>query len=154
MCVELVSGTLSTLGEFRTMKHLIYLAVGAVLLLSTAANAANHTDDTLDDVRKNLAEKKAVLIDVREPSEWKRGHLQDATLVPLSEIRKASKDASVQKKLETSLPKDRIIYCHCGSGVRVLTAAAILGKQGYDIRPLASGFDDLVNEGFPAAKKP
>ena len=51
------------------------------------------------------------------------------------------------------MPKQQIIYCHCRSGGRVLAAKGILSKLGYDIRPLAAGFDDLVAAGFTPAKK-
>jgi rhodanese-related sulfurtransferase len=122
------------------------------LLLAGAAVAAEHTDDSLDKVKENLANEKAVLIDVRELAEWKRGHLQDAQWVPLSQLKQLNDDPAAQEKLEKSLPKKQIVYCHCASGVRVLTAAGILGKLGYDIRPLAAGFDDLRQAGFPVAK--
>jgi rhodanese-related sulfurtransferase len=49
-------------------------------------------------------------------------------------------------------PKDKIIYCHCRSGRRCLTAADILKKQGYDVRPLKAGYEDLLKAGFPQAK--
>jgi phage shock protein E len=129
-------------------------AFAVLLLTATIAQAADHTDDSLTKVRQNLSDKKAVLIDVREPAEWNRGHLQEAALVPLSELRKLPADEQLQKKHAASLPKNRIIYCHCGSGVRVLTAAAILGKLGYEVRPLAAGFEDLLEAGFPQAQKP
>lgn len=128
------------------------LAIVLILLVSATARSAEHTKDSLELVKKNLAEKKAVLIDVREPGEWKRGHLEQAELVPLSELKKMGQDAGVREKLTGKLPKDKIIYCHCGSGFRVRTAGDILGKLGYDIRPLAAGFDDLREAGFPAAK--
>jgi phage shock protein E len=142
------------LPEGLTVFERLGTGLAAVLLMAAIAQAANHTDDSLDKVRKNLKDNKAVLIDVREPAEWNRGHLEEASLVPLSELRKLPTDEQVQKKHAPSLPKDRIIYCHCGSGVRVLTAAAILGKLGYEIRPLAAGFEDLLEAGFPQAKKP
>lgn len=119
-------------------------------LTAMAALAAEHTEDTLATVRQNLSDKKAVLIDVREPGEWKQGHLIDASLVPLSDLKKLAADPQVKAKLEKALPKDRIIYCHCRSGVRVLSAADILGKLGYDIRPLSAGYSDLRDAGFPA----
>src|SRR5262249_23255597 len=63
------------------------LSTAALLFaLSASALAAEHTKDSLDTVKQNLAAKKAVLIDVREIGEWKRGHLADARLVPLSEL--------------------------------------------------------------------
>ena len=133
---------------------LIVTCVVWPLLFAAMARAAEHTKDTLADVKKNLSAKKAVLIDVRELSEWNEGHLQAAQLVPLSELRKMSQDPAVRQKVEKKLPKDRIIYCHCRSGGRVLSAADILGKLGYKIRPLSAGFDALRKAGFAEAKKP
>ena len=52
-----------------------------------AAEEPTHTKDTLDMVKKALAENKAVLIDVREKSEWDQGHLQGAKLLPLSSLK-------------------------------------------------------------------
>jgi len=132
----------------------VLLVVVLAMLWAGTARAAEHTTDSLDKVKQGLDQKKAVLIDVREPAEWKRGHLRAAELVPLSELKRIASDPAAKQKLEKSLPKDRIIYCHCGSGVRVLTAADILGKLGYDIRPLADGFEALLKAGFPAAEKP
>jgi len=135
----------------RTHHRLLILLA---LCLAPMARAAEHTKDSLDTVKKNLAEKKAVLIDVREPAEWKRGHLQQATLVPLSELKEMSGDAAYQQKLEKNVPKDRIVYCHCASGFRVQTAGDILGKLGYDVRPLKDGFSNLRKAGFPLAETP
>jgi len=42
---------------------------------------------------------------------------------------------------------------HCRSGGRVLPAAGILKKAGYDVRPLKAGFDDLKDAGFPVAPR-
>jgi phage shock protein E len=128
-------------------------AILVALLVAKFGGAAEHTKDSLDKVKQNLAEKKAILIDVREKKEWDDGHLQDAQLFPLSELKRVSTDSALKQKLEKNLPKERIIYCHCGSGVRVLAASGILAKLGYDIRPLAAGFDDLREAGFPTAKK-
>ena len=135
------------------MKYLASGLFGATLLIALTATAAEHTKDSLDKVKENLARKKAVLIDVREQGEWNDGHLQDAQFVPLSELRRVATDDALKQKLAKKVPKDRIIYCHCGSGRRVLMASDILQKLGYDIRPLAAGYDDLLEAGFPKAKK-
>ena len=34
-----------------------------------------------------------------------------------------------------------------------LTAADLLKKQGYDVRPLKDGYKDLLKAGFPKAEK-
>lgn len=109
---------------------------------------SGHTTDSLDKVKKGIAEKKVVLLDVREKPEWKQGHLKDADLLPLSVIR-TGKFTPEQEKL---LPKDKPVYCHCRSGGRVLVASKLLRAKGYDIRPLKLGYADLVKAGFVKAK--
>ena len=107
-----------------------------------------HTTDSLSKVRKQLKAGKATLLDVREQNEWDEGHLKSARLLPLSILREG-KLSEKQKKL---LPKDAPIYCHCRSGGRVLAVAKILKAKGIDIRPLKSGYADLVKAGFEKAK--
>ena len=110
--------------------------------------AAGHTTDSLTKVEKSLADGRAVLLDVREENEWNAGHLRDAQLLPLSTIR-SGKLTGKQKKL---LPKNKPVYCHCRSGGRVLVVSKLLRVRGYDIRPLKSGYADLVKVGFKRAK--
>jgi phage shock protein E len=138
-----------------TMNHIriCHLMSMLVIVGAALADAAEHTPDSLAKVRDNLDQKKAVLIDVREPGEWKQGHLAEAQLVPLSDIRRLAKDANLRTRYEPHLPKDQIIYCHCGSGVRVISAAHFLQLLGYDIRPLAAGYADLLEAGFRQAAK-
>lgn len=132
-------------------RHILAILFCVVSIAATVI-AAEHTKDSLEKVKDNLAQKKAVLLDVREQDEWNKGHLRDAQLIPLSELKRVAADPALQQKLDKSLPKDRIIYCHCASGRRVLPASDILKKLGYDIRPLTAGFDDLVEAGFAAVK--
>ncbi|MFP6603469.1 MAG: rhodanese-like domain-containing protein [Pirellulaceae bacterium] len=119
-----------------------------ILLLSVGALSAQaqHTKDSLETIKKRIKEKKAVLIDVREQGEWDAGHLKAAQLVPLTKLR-----AGVKEK---TLPKDKIIYCHCRSGGRVLIATSILKPLGYDIRPLKQGYQQLLKAGFEKAADP
>ncbi|HIA20390.1 MAG TPA: rhodanese-like domain-containing protein [Planctomycetaceae bacterium] len=116
-----------------------------ICLLSafTLSAQGQHTKDSLETVKKRIKEKKAVLIDVREQNEWDAGHLKGARLIPLTRIRQGVK--------EKTLPKDKIIYCHCRSGGRVLIATSILKPLGYDIRPLKQGYQQLLAAGFEKA---
>lgn len=109
---------------------------------------AGHTVDSLDVVKQRVQDKSAILLDVREQSEWESGHLADAQLVPLSKL----KEAALVNDLLGPLPKDRPIYLHCRSGGRVLMCAELLEGKGYDIRPLKAGYDNLVEAGFSKAK--
>lgn len=117
------------------------------LLLCGQALAAEVTKDPLPTVQENLRTKKAVIVDVREPEEWKDGHLQGAIPLPISALRRGIDP----KVLEKQLPKDKIIYTHCVVGMRALSAAKILEKLGYDVRALKPGYEDLVNAGFKKA---
>ena len=132
------------------------LSVVSLALLSFAlvrvASAAEPTKDTLDTVKDNLAQKKALLVDVRETEEWKAGHLSQALNVPLSMIKDGAEMKDFGAVLAQQMPKDKVIYLHCKAGARCLAAADLLKKYGYDVRPLKAGFDDLVKAGFPKAK--
>ena len=118
-------------------------------LVIKAMFSSNHTTDSLDTVKQRLASKEAVLIDVRELTEWNEGHLEDAKLVPLSDIRYPQKRIDATKDLS----KEEIIYCHCRSGKRVFIATHYLTEEGYDIRPLKDGYKDLLGAGFNGAKQ-
>lgn len=120
------------------------LAIGFSAAVSLAAE---HTQDSLATVKENLAAKKAVLVDVREMGEWEDGHIDGATLAPLSDLSDEEGLAAILPRL----PKDKIVYTHCAFGVRSLKAAEILQKQGYDVRPLKAGYADLLKADFPKA---
>ena len=113
------------------------------------ARAAEHTKDSLPTVKKNIAAEKAVLVDVREKAEWDRGHVEGAVFLPLSELRKGIDVESLAKRL----PKKRIVYTHCAVGVRSCTAADLIVKFGYDVRPLKPGYKNLLEAGFEKAEK-
>ena len=117
------------------------------LLTSRLALSAEHTKDTLPTVKKNVEDRKAVLVDVREQSEWDAGHIDSAIFLPLSEL----KNGVDKEKLAGKLPKEKIVYTHCVVGKRSVAAANILEKLGYDVRPLKPGYKELLDAGFKKA---
>lgn len=126
----------------------VFVGAVAVLLSAVAAIAAEHTTDSLDSVRERVTAGKALLLDVRELSEWDEGHLEQAKLLSLSELKKGLTPEDLAKRI----PKGTPIYAHCKSGGRCLSAAEILQKAGYDVRPLKPGYQQLLDAGFPKAK--
>ena len=126
-----------------------FIVSASIALAAAFAAAQEHTKDTTDQVKKALADKSAVLIDVREQKEWDAGHLKDAGLLPLSKL----KDGATKEEIDKAIPKGKIVYLHCKAGGRCLSAAEILKKQGYDARPLKEGYADLVKAGFPKVEK-
>lgn len=125
-----------------------HLTLIVMVLLATPGLAAEHTKDSLETVKKNVAAGDAILLDVREQSEWNSGHLKAAKLAPLSKMRTAKTLAELLK----TLPKDKVIYAHCKSGGRCLIAADVLEAEGFQVKALKPGYQELVKAGFEAAE--
>ncbi|OYW24765.1 MAG: rhodanese [Planctomycetales bacterium 12-60-4] len=131
------------------MRLLPVFGVAMSILGSVIAGAAEHTTESLETVKQQLAQGKAVIVDVRESSEWDEGHLKDARLLSLSRLRKGVSP----EELDKILTKDKVIYAHCAAGGRCLEAADRLKKAGFEIRPLKPGFRDLLAAGFEKAQE-
>ncbi len=78
---------------------------------------------------QKVATGGAVLIDVREPSEWSGGVVTGALLLPLSDLK--GPRALWAKELETAKGKELVIYCR--SGNRSGIAGGILEKEGWTV---------------------
>ncbi len=129
---------------------LVACAAFLALALPLAAQdkKVEHTKDSLETVKKNVKEGKAIIVDVREQNEWDAGHLEGAILMPSSKLKVEQDLAKLVKKLD----KDTIIYTHCRAGGRAAACATILKKQGFDVRALKPGYEDLIKGGFDRAK--
>jgi phage shock protein E len=125
------------------------LTAAILVCLTAGLSAAEPTKDSLPTVKKSVAEEDAILVDVREKKEWDEGHISGAVFLPLSELRNGITAEALAKRL----PAERIIYTHCAVGVRSCTAADLLKKHGYDVRPLKPGYKDLLAAGFQKAEK-
>lgn len=77
-----------------------------------------------------LDEPGHVLLDVREPNEFARGHIDGATNVPLSDLR---------GRLD-ELPRDRPVWVYCAAGQRAYVAERLLVQHGIDARNLSGGY--------------
>jgi phage shock protein E len=123
--------------------------VAATALSAMSQEPLTHTKDSLATVKENVKSGKAVIVDVREQDEWDAGHLKGAILMPQSKL----KDEALAAELAKKLDKSKVVYTHCRAGRRALACGEILKKQGFDVRPLKAGFDELVKEGFEKAEK-
>ena len=112
---------------------------------AAARTTMEFTEDTLAIVQKNIREGKAALVDVRSVEEWNEGHIDGSLFVPVTSLRKHSLDP---KKLAETLPKGKILYTFCVVGMRAKQAGSILEQQGYTVRALKPGYDELIKAGF------
>ncbi|MEC5422273.1 rhodanese-like domain-containing protein [Virgibacillus sp. C22-A2] len=86
---------------------------------------------TLTEEQFREGYRKAQLIDVREPQEFKKGHILGARNIPVTQMK--------QRLIE--MRKDKPVYLYCQSGSRSARAAQLLHKKGYeDINQLKGGF--------------
>lgn len=65
-----------------------------------------------------------MIIDVREPEEYDRGHVVGSINIPPSELMSGAKQL-------IEVPKDTEIIVYCVSGARSRTAIQILASMGY-----------------------
>ncbi len=98
--------------------------------------------DSLAAQAKLKAQPKPFLLDVREPDEYRDGHIAGAKLVPLGEL--------TQRLGE--LPRDREIICVCRSGNRSGTATRQLVAAGYTAVNLSGGMIGWAQKNLPIKK--
>jgi rhodanese-related sulfurtransferase len=80
---------------------------------------------------EQLPDTQALLLDVREPSEFTAGHVEGALNIPLPQLRARLGE----------LPGGREIWVYCAAGQRSYYALRILRQHGYScVRNLSGGF--------------
>jgi rhodanese-related sulfurtransferase len=89
--------------------------------------------------------KNALVLDVREPSEYNNGHLLNAKLLPLGKLN--------ERVAELEKYKEQPILVVCRSGNRSGSACAILAKHGYaQAYNLAGGVTAWQSSNMPLEK--
>ena len=103
-------------------------------------------ESNVADVKRRLdAEEKLVLIDVREESEWARGHLPGAI-----HLGKGVIERDIEQRLPDAGTK---VVLYCGGGFRSALAADNLQKMGYtNVESMDGGWKGWLEAGFPTQK--
>ena len=85
---------------------------------------------SMSEVR-DLVEKDAYILDVREMDEYEAGHINNTRIIPLSQLRDRYEE----------IPKDVPVYIHCRSGQRSYNAVLALKAKGYtQVFNISGGF--------------
>jgi rhodanese-related sulfurtransferase len=89
--------------------------------------------------------EKMTLVDVREESEWARGHIPGA--VHLSK-------GIIERDIEQAFPdKDAPLVLYCGGGFRSALVADNLQKMGYtNVISMDGGWRGWTSAGYPTEK--
>lgn len=85
----------------------------------------------------------ALLLDVREPAEWRAGHAPGARHIPLGQL--AGRLSEV--------PADRPVVTVCRSGARSRRAAKLLAAAGHEVHDLTGGMRAWTNAGLAVRAK-
>lgn len=86
-----------------------------------------------------------VLVDIRPPNHFQKGHIKDAKNIDLEVI---------QDRLD-QIPRDKTIVLIDHKGKLTLTTGRFLAAQGYDkILRLDGGFNAWAKNGHPVVKAP
>ena len=90
--------------------------------------------------RKHTGEDgDALIVDVRQPAEWKSGTIPGAARVPLTHL-----GSSLDE-----LPRDRQLLTICASNHRSPLAARRLKKAGFDVLDVSGGIEAWREAGLP-----
>ena len=103
---------------------MIAVTSGLMLLWSMFGNRVRGIKEVNSvEALQLINHKNALILDVREESEYKAGHILNAKLIPLGKL--TSRIGELERYREQS------IVVVCRSGQRSASACATLGKQGF-----------------------
>jgi len=127
---------------------LVMVAVvsGVMLIWPFIAKRFSATKEVgVTDAVQLINRQDAVILDVREPAEFKSGHIPNARNIPVGQV------GERLKELEKF--KARPILLTCASGNRSDTAGSTLQKAGFaQVCSLAGGMDAWQQAGMPVQK--
>ena len=88
---------------------------------------------------ERLADRGVIVVDVRQPAEWRRGHIRGSVNLPLTQL---------ASRLHT-LPAEKPVVAVCASGHRSALAARTLKRGGYQAENLKGGMHAWTRAGLP-----
>ena len=103
----------------------------------------NVREITIEQARERLAKNpKALLLDVREDSEWEKGHAREA-----QHLGKGVLERDIEKMFP-DMNTEIIMYC--GGGYRSALTAEVAQRMGYkNVSSLIGGYKGLVQANWP-----
>jgi rhodanese-related sulfurtransferase len=100
----------------------------------------------VDELRERLAQNpKAVLVDVREDTEWANGHATQAVHLGKGVL---------ERDIEKAIPDPNAeVIMYCGGGFRSVLTADVAKRMGYrNVASLIGGYKALVQANWPMSK--
>lgn len=97
----------------------------------------------VSDLRERLqsGDRSFTVLDVRETSEWREGHIDGAVHIPFHQL---------TQHLD-QVPSHKPVAVICGGGTRSSIAASLLQSEGFDPLNVSGGMDAWNSSGYPLA---
>jgi len=97
---------------------------------------------SIEELRQKISAQDVVILDVRPGEEYQRGHIQEATSIPIEDLAERINE----------LPKGTEIIAYCRGPLCVYAdeAVSLLREKGFDARRLKEGYPDWKAMGLPA----
>ncbi|MDD3609462.1 MAG: rhodanese-like domain-containing protein [Halothiobacillaceae bacterium] len=138
------------LPDFLQRHWLLTLALFGIIGLMAAGEVSRklrrYTEISPAEAARLIGKDDTLLLDVREPDEFRQGHIRNATHVPLGKL--------AARVAEFEAYKDKPVVIYCRSGNRSGVACAQLAKQGFTIvHNLAGGILAWQHDNLPVKKK-
>ena len=129
---------------FQQPMKILLIVAAVILTYYIATRLSTRPTYSLHDAEKQIASGEALLIDVREPSEYAAGVASPAQLLPLSDLQGSR--SKWKPFLEQNHDKELLVYCR--SGNRSGIAAGILRSEGCKVKNIG-GYGAWMNAGLP-----
>lgn len=98
-------------------------------------------ETTIDQLAEAL-EQGAALVDVREPSEYRDGHVPGARNIPMGQL---------TARLD-EIDRDQPVHVVCATGNRSGAMTDVLTAQGFDAANVVGGTSAWIRSGRPIEK--
>jgi rhodanese-related sulfurtransferase len=125
------------------MKNKFFISL--FILLSSLAFSQSALKVNSIEFKASYFKYRGVLLDVRTPSEYNEGHIENARNLDFS--------ASTFETEIDKLDREQTVFLYCAIGVRSTKAANLLRKKGFKhVFDLDGGYTDLIKVGMKSVK--
>jgi len=106
---------------------------------------ASYREVASNEAAEFIKNEQPIILDVRTPNEYKRGHLHNSVLIPVQELQNRYK--------ELGSDKNREILIYCATGNRSTVASKILIDSGFKhIVNMRGGIYDWSKKNYPVTR--
>jgi rhodanese-related sulfurtransferase len=106
---------------------------------------------TPEEARKIQEEGEWLILDVREPEEYRAGHLEHSINIPRGFL-EVKADLEHPKKDDRLANRSQKVLCYCGGGHRSALACKALQEMGFEtVASMKEGWTGWTKREFPYA---